>query len=62
MADYWTGFARKGDPNGQGRPIWPDLRLDADRLLEFGNDGPAAKPIPFKTRLDLIEQHFERMR
>jgi para-nitrobenzyl esterase len=62
MADYWTGFARNGDPNGQGRPIWPDLRLDADRLLEFGNDGPAAKPIPFKTRLDLIEQHFERMR
>ena len=62
MADYWTGFARDGDPNGQGRPHWPDMRREADRLLEFSNDGPAARPIPFKARLDLIERHFDRLR
>lgn len=62
MADYWTEFARVGDPNGLGRPTWPDMRQSADRLLEFTNDGPIDKPVPFKTRLDLIEQHFERMR
>lgn len=62
MADYWTEFARAGDPNGLGRPAWPDMRQSADRLLEFTNDGPIDKPVPFKTRLDLIEQHFERMR
>lgn len=62
MADYWTGFARDGDPNGAGRPAWPDLRIEVDHLLEFTNDGPAAKPIPFRTRLDLIERYFDRTR
>lgn len=62
MADYWTGFARAGDPNGEGRPRWPDVRTEADRLLEFANDGPRARPIPFAARLDLIERHFDRRR
>lgn len=56
MADYWTGFARTGDPNGGDRAAWPDLREATDQLLEFGNAGPAVKPIPFSQRLDLLEQ------
>lgn len=37
MADYWRGFARTGDPNGEGRVIWP--AFDAQRLpvIEFGD-------------------------
>lgn len=58
MADYWTGFARRGDPNGGDRPAWPDLREATDQLLEFGNAGPAVKPIPFGQRLDLLEQIY----
>ena len=25
MAGYWVSFAKTGDPNGPGRPIWPKL-------------------------------------
>ncbi len=40
---YWTNFARSGDPNGRGLPVWP--RYDANRraYLEFTLNGPVAK-------------------
>ena len=62
MADYWTTFATRGNPNGAGRPVWPDFGAEPDRLLQFTNDGPVAKPIPNAARLDLIEAFYERIR
>jgi para-nitrobenzyl esterase len=62
MADYWTGFAANGDPNGGGRPIWPEYRAMPGQLLMFSNDGPAAAPVPFAERLDLIEAFYARIR
>lgn len=60
MAGYWTRFAKDGDPNGEGRLRWPDLRGETDRLLEFTNDGPVVKPVPYPERLDLIEQLYRK--
>lgn len=62
MADYWTSFATSGDPNGEGRPAWPEFGAERDRLLEFTNGGPVAKPVPFAERLDLIERYYDRVR
>ncbi len=62
MADYWTTFAARGNPNGAGRPVWPEFGSERDRLLEFTNDGPVAGPIPNAARLDLIEAFYERIR
>jgi para-nitrobenzyl esterase len=62
MAGYWTTFAMKGDPNGGGRTAWPEFRGEPDRLLEFTDDGPVAKDVPFGERLDLIEGYYARTR
>ena len=47
MLSIWTTFAAKGDPNGGLRQAWPEFGAETDRLLEFTNDGPVAKPVPF---------------
>ena len=62
MAGYWTTFAAGGDPNGGMRQAWPEFGAEPDRLLEFTNHGPVAKPVPFGERLDLIEAYYERVR
>jgi para-nitrobenzyl esterase len=39
VQEYWTNFARTGDPNGAGLPYWPDVS-DAKHYMEFTTDGP----------------------
>jgi para-nitrobenzyl esterase len=56
MNAYWVSFARTGDPNGDGRPKWPAYAAKDDVLMDFAVTGPAAKPDPYKARLDLIER------
>jgi para-nitrobenzyl esterase len=53
---YWVAFARTGDPNGEGRPRWPAYSEKEDVILDFALTGPAAKPDPWKARLDLVEK------
>lgn len=57
---YWVNFAKTGDPNGRGLPEWPAYRTDRDKLLDFAETGPAAKPDPWKARLDLVESMVTR--
>lgn len=36
MMDYWTDFAKKGDPNGQGEPEWPAYMAGSAQYQELG--------------------------
>jgi para-nitrobenzyl esterase len=60
MMAYWTTFARSGDPNGVGRPEWPRVSSQENRLMWFRNNGPEAAPAPEAARLDLLELFRER--
>jgi para-nitrobenzyl esterase len=34
MMSYWTNFAKTGDPNGEGLPVWPKYGTD-DSLIHL---------------------------
>lgn len=36
IGDYWTNFAKAGDPNGSGLPVWARLDPAAPKLLSIG--------------------------
>ncbi len=38
MIDYWVQFARSGDPNGGGRPAWPEFDGKKQAYLELGDE------------------------
>jgi para-nitrobenzyl esterase len=43
MEQYWTNFAKTGDPNGSGLPKWPAFDANNKSYLELSNDGPLQK-------------------
>jgi para-nitrobenzyl esterase len=55
---YWVAFAKTGDPgtaSGASVPKWPRYSAADDVIMDFTLSGPAARPDPFKARLDLVE-------
>jgi para-nitrobenzyl esterase len=42
---YWINFARSGNPNGPGLPLWPTVAQDPDDIMIF-DDEPHMRPRP----------------
>ena len=43
MQQYWTNFAKTGDPNGPGLPEWPKFTSKTRQSLEFASDKPVTR-------------------
>jgi len=56
---YWVSFAKTGDPNGEGRPLWPRHEPAANSVINFTNEGVMVGPDPLRARLDLWQKVFE---
>jgi para-nitrobenzyl esterase len=52
MMSYWTNFAKTGDPNGAGLPIWP--RYDKDDSLIHLNDPITSGPDTLRPRYEFL--------
>ncbi len=53
MVRYWTNFAKTGDPNGEGVPVWPAFDSTNTATQVIG-PVPVSQPGIDKERLDLM--------
>jgi para-nitrobenzyl esterase len=52
MMSYWTNFAKTGDPNGAGLPVWP--KYDKDDSLIHLNDPITSGPDALRPRYEFL--------
>ncbi len=59
MQQYWTNFAKTGDPNGAGLPKWPKFDATTRGFLEFTDSGPVAGTA---LRREICDLYIENLR
>lgn len=57
MVDYWTNFAKTGDPNGAGLPKWPVFQDGKPTVMHL-RDTPKAIPVPRLNLLRTLDDYF----
>ena len=58
LGDYWTHFARTGNPNGPGLPDWPEYDPKSDPVLSV-EPHPEVRPGIEQRRTDYHRQRYE---
>src|SRR5262249_7950290 len=59
-SDYWVNFARTGNPNGKGLPVWTAYNEASEPYMDFGDPVQMRNHL-LKEQLDFQEQ-FQRHR
>jgi len=57
MATYWTNFAKRGDPSGEGFPAWPAFS-DANPVVMYFAQTPHTGPVPNPEALKTLDGYF----
>jgi para-nitrobenzyl esterase len=55
MMTYWTNFAKTGDPNGGGLPVWPKYTTDGYALIHL-NSTITSGPDTTRGRYEFLEK------
>jgi para-nitrobenzyl esterase len=61
MEQYWTNFAKTGNPNGTGLPKWPHFDQAARGYMEFMDSGPEAHEGLRRPFCDLYLENVKRL-
>ena len=57
VSSYWVNFAKTGDPNASGLPVWP-LFTDANQQVMNLNDPSKAIPVPNMDKLQVLDGYY----
>jgi para-nitrobenzyl esterase len=61
MQQYWTNFAKTGDPNGGDLPKWPKFDVRTRAYIQFTDADPVAKEGLRRPFCDLFIQNLSRV-
>jgi para-nitrobenzyl esterase len=61
MQQYWTNFAKTGDPNGDGLPAWPMFDASSRAYLQFTAAGPVVKQALRRPYCDVFIENVKRV-
>lgn len=53
MSGYWVNFAKTGNPNGKGLPVWPAFDTQDNKVMIL-SEHPSAQTMLDKARLDFM--------
>ena len=62
IGDYWTNFARSGDPNSRRLPNWPRYVPERTALVMHFSDAPDARPLADIRGLGVLDRFFTSLR
>jgi para-nitrobenzyl esterase len=61
VQQYWTNFARTGNPNGSGNlPKWPPFDATSRGYMEISNEGPIVKKDLRRPFCDLLVESLKK--
>ena len=61
ISSYWVNFARRGDPNGDGRSAWPAFRDKISGRPIILDDNIDGQHAPAAARLDLYDALYAKL-
>jgi para-nitrobenzyl esterase len=61
MQQYWTNFAKTGNPNGAGLPTWPQFDGHQRTYMQLTDAGPIAKDGLRRPFCDLFIENVKRL-
>jgi para-nitrobenzyl esterase len=62
MSSYWVNFARTGNPNGPGLPVWQEHQVGGSDRAMILDAEPSTERLPAKARLELHDKLYAQMR
>jgi len=62
VLDYWVNFAKTGNPNSEGLPVWPQYNDEGDGVMHLKGSGSHAGPVANKPQLEFMEEYFTWLR